>query len=190
MAEVQREHENTRARRVAVQLLYTGEIMGSTATSIAEDEDVLIDDGVLPDYALRLVRGVDAHRALIDKQISATSENWALARMPLVDRSILRLAAFEMMFVDEVPVSVSINEAVELAKKYGGEEESHRFVNGVLGRIARQLAGEEAPQQDAATAGEEPAEGATAPETAADETREEPNEGAPFPEASAEDAQP
>lgn len=59
--------------------------------------------------------------------------------MPIVDRSILRLAAYEMMYVDDVPVSVSINEAVELAKDFGGEDESPRFVNGVLGRIAKRL---------------------------------------------------
>ena len=57
--------------------------------------------------------------------------------MPVVDRAILRIAVYEMLYVDEVPVSVAINEAVELAKMYGGEDESSRFVNGVLGRIAR-----------------------------------------------------
>ena len=56
--------------------------------------------------------------------------------MPVVDRAILRLAVYEMIYVDEVPVSVTINEAVELAKAYGGEDDSSRFVNGVLGRIA------------------------------------------------------
>lgn len=72
---------------------------------------------------------------------SRPSENWSLARMPIVDRSILRLATFEMMYIDDVPTSVTINEAVELAKDFGGEDESHRFVNGILGRIAKMLEG-------------------------------------------------
>ena len=73
----------------------------------------------------------------VDRIISVSSQNWAIDRMPVVDRSILRLAAFELKYVDDVPVSVSINEAVELAKEFGGEDDSHRFVNGILGRIAR-----------------------------------------------------
>ena len=59
--------------------------------------------------------------------------------MPVVDRALLRLAVYEMVYVDDVPVSVAINEAVELAKVYGGEDESSRFVNGVLGRISRTM---------------------------------------------------
>ena len=59
--------------------------------------------------------------------------------MPIVDRSILRLAAYEIMFVEDVPTSVAINEAVELAKDFGGEDDSPRFVNGVLGRIAKDI---------------------------------------------------
>ena len=96
-----------------------------------------------------LVRGVEAHRVAIDKHLAATSENWALARMPIVDRSILRLATYEMMYVDDVPTSVTINEAVELAKDFGGEDESPRFVNGVLGRIAKILDEEKAAPKSA-----------------------------------------
>ena len=59
--------------------------------------------------------------------------------MPIMDRSVLRLATYEMLHEDDVPVSVSINEAVDLAKEFGGEDESHRFVNGVLGQIAKRL---------------------------------------------------
>lgn len=132
-------HERTRARRSALALLYTSEITDEGATKIAEEGRYLAEDGPLPDYATALVRGVEAHRMAIDKHLAATSENWALARMPIVDRSILRLATYEMMYVDDVPTSVTINEAVELAKDFGGEDESPRFVNGVLGRIAVQL---------------------------------------------------
>lgn len=132
-------HERTRARRAALALLYTSEITDEGATKIAEDGRFLAEEGPLPEYAEVLVRGVEAHCARIDEHLVATSENWALMRMPIVDRSILRLATYEMMYLDDVPTSVTINEAVELAKDYGGEDESPRFVNGVLGRIAKLL---------------------------------------------------
>ena len=132
-------HERISGRRSAVQVLYTSEIQGRPATVLLEEGCCLSEDGPLPDYAISLVRGIEGHLADIDACLEATSENWAVARMPIVDRSILRLAAFEMIYEDDVPVSVAINEAVELAKEFGGEDESPRFVNGVLGRIAKSL---------------------------------------------------
>lgn len=152
-------HERTRARRSALALLYTSEITDEGATKIAEEGRYLAEDGPLPDYATALVRGVEAHRVAIDKHLAATSENWALARMPIVDRSILRLATFEMMYIDDVPTSVTINEAVELAKDFGGEDESHRFVNGILGRIAKMLEGEEDEGAESEGDPEVPADG-------------------------------
>lgn len=138
-------HQRTAARRAALALLYTSEITEEYATTIADEGRALEEAGPLTDYAKQLVRGVESHIAAIDKEIAATAENWSVHRMPIVDRSILRLAVYEMMFVDEVPTSVCINEAIELAKDFGGEDESPRFVNGVLGRIARRLEGSDEP---------------------------------------------
>lgn len=153
-------HERTSARRAALQVLYTSEITDESPAAIAEGDLRLEEDGPLPEYALKLVLGVESHRCAIDNHLAATSENWSLARMPIVDRSILRLATFEMMYVDDVPTSVTINEAVELAKDFGGEDESHRFVNGILGRIAKMLEGEEGEEADAPSdASEAPADG-------------------------------
>lgn len=132
-------HERTLARRAALQVLYQGEIMGEAAAAIVADNRYLADDGPLPLYACDLLKMIDEHREDIDGHLKATSENWTLERMPVVDRSILRLATCEMMYVDDVPLSVTINEAVELAKDFGGEDDSPRFVNGVLGRIATSL---------------------------------------------------
>lgn len=152
-------HERTRDRISAVQVLYTSELTGKSPSELldcglclvareapADEADAAeagafgrIEEGTLTDYALALIRGVEANQAQVDERIEAASENWALSRMPIVDRSILRLATFEMAYMDDVPVSVTINEAVELAKDFGGEDESPRFVNGVLGRIAVQL---------------------------------------------------
>lgn len=138
-------HERTRARRAAVQVLYTGEIRGESPSAVAEQDAQVIDEGPLPEYAMRLVQGWEAHRAGIDERLASTSENWSLARMPIVDRSILRIAVYEMLYVDDVPTSVAINEAVELAKEFGAEDESPRFVNGVLGRISKAM--EEAEEE-------------------------------------------
>lgn len=147
-------HERTRARRAAIQVLYMGEIRELSPLTIAESDDGhLIEDGPIPAYALELVRGVCEHRNEVDEHLAATSENWSLGRMPVVDRSILRLATYEMMFIDDVPISVSINEAVELAKDFGGEDDSPRFVNGVLGRIAKRLDGDAEGSADDAAQG-------------------------------------
>lgn len=152
-----RRHERTAARQSALQVLYTSEIKGIRPSDLLDSGLVLEDDGkALSDYAIGLIEGVDEKMLPIDVRLNSTSENWKLNRMPIVDRCILRLATYEMLFVDEVPVSVAINEAVELAKDFGGEDESPRFVNGVLGRIARQLE-EDAKDPEAARRREEEA---------------------------------
>ena len=131
-------HERTVARRVALQVLYTAEITGTPAVEVAQSGTFPTEEGPLSDYAVSLVRGVTEKCLAIDAALKSAAENWSLGRMPIVDRSILRLAVYEMQFVDDVPVSVAINEAVELAKDFGGEDDSPRFVNGVLGRIAKE----------------------------------------------------
>ena len=82
-------------------------------------------------YASRLVEGVESHRQKIDDRIRGQAENWRLERMPSVDRNILRLAIYEMWHQNDVPKLVVVDEAVELAKRFGSEQ-SGRFVNGVL----------------------------------------------------------
>ena len=158
-----RRHERTAARQSALQVLYTSEIKGTRPSDLLDSGLVLEDDGKsLSDYAIGLIEGVDERMLPIDVRLNSTSENWKLNRMPIVDRCILRLATYEMlfayeiMFVQDVPTSVAINEAVELAKDFGGEDESPRFVNGVLGRIARQLE-EDAKDPEAARRREEEA---------------------------------
>lgn len=86
-------------------------------------------------YAREIVDGVTDHRDEIDELIMSYAQGWTLERMPNVDRALLRLAAWEILFNDEVPTAVAIDEAVELAKDYSTEDSS-RFLNGVLGRIA------------------------------------------------------
>jgi len=88
-------------------------------------------------YATRLVEGVERHQAEIDALVQGISRNWRLARMAIVDRNVLRLAAFEMTHLtEEVPRKVAINEAIDVAKRFGTAE-SGAFVNGILDRIGK-----------------------------------------------------
>lgn len=86
-------------------------------------------------FAEELAAGVMANRAEIDKRIAGTSKNWAISRMAKVDLNILRLAVFELVFRTDIPRNVTINEAIEVAKKFGTED-SPAFINGILDEIA------------------------------------------------------
>ena len=134
-----RHEERSVARRCAAQILYQSEITGQSPRAICQRDDAIPDVGALPAYALTLVDGVEEHARLIDDLLAQSSQNWAVDRMPIVDRAIMRIAVFEMVYRNDVPVSVTINECVELAKQFGGDDESGSFVNGVLGGIARKL---------------------------------------------------
>ena len=87
-------------------------------------------------YAREIVDGVIDHREAIDELISTYSRDWTIARMPAVDRAVLRIAIWEMLYNDDVPAAVAIDEAVTLAKEFSTDE-SGSFVNGVLGRVSR-----------------------------------------------------
>ena len=139
-------HGRSAARASAAALLYSADIVEGDAARLADEGSYPAEDFEFSEYAESLVKGVVAHQEHIDGYLERTSENWSLDRMPYMDRAILRLAVYEMMFADDVPVSVAIDEAVELAKAYGGEDESSRFVNGVLGKIARLMEEEEMGQ--------------------------------------------
>lgn len=132
------QHDRTEARRLAVQVLYQADILEEDPARLIDEGHLVAETQLLGRYARRLIEGANEHKNSIDEELVEASENWALDRMPIVDRSLLRMAAYEMEFVDEVPISVSINEAVNLAKEFGGDD-SPRFVNGILGRIATRL---------------------------------------------------
>lgn len=116
-------------------MLYQREVTGTSVARILEEESYSLEEGSPDDFCRELVAGVEAQMDQIDQIVGEISEHWAVARMPLVDRNILRLATYELLYLHDVPASVAINEAVELAKVYGGDDSS-KFVNGVLGRIA------------------------------------------------------
>jgi N utilization substance protein B len=135
--------------------------LDSFATHLRADEEVLADlfgredealspglmkkvralldaDGNHWAFVERLVRGVSSHARAIDELIGRCSLNWKLSRMARVDRNILRLAAYELAFEPDVPSKATLNEAIEIAKRYGTED-SGKFVNGILDRIAQDL---------------------------------------------------
>ncbi|MBA2616749.1 MAG: transcription antitermination factor NusB [Rubrobacter sp.] len=117
------------ARKQAFLTLYQSDVTGkSLGESVARWREYR---GDLDPYAVRLVRGVDVEKEALDALLSEVSEGWPVHRMSAVDRSILRLALFEMIHSDDVPPEVAVGEAVELAKGFSGDE-APAFVGGVL----------------------------------------------------------
>jgi len=120
-------------------MLYQREITGESIARMLETASYNLEDGDPGDFCVQLLQGVEEHENVIDGTLQEISEHWSVSRMPLVDRSILRMAAYEILYVDDIPHSVTINEAVELAKVFGGDDSS-KFVNGVLGKLAEDCA--------------------------------------------------
>jgi N utilization substance protein B len=142
--------ERRAARRLALDVLYEAEIRDELPLERlaahqrsgwvvpAGDEDEAVTQKVAPStsaYARALVEGVQEHQADIDELIAKLADRWAIERMPVIDRALLRIGIFELLWRDDIPTAVAINEAVELAKSLSTDE-SGRFVNGILGRVA------------------------------------------------------
>jgi len=126
-----------KARALALQALYE---VDTTGHNIDEALGRLLIEEVLPrenaDFAHSLVTGVVQNMDKIDRNIQSFAPAWPLKQIPVIDRNILRLAIFEILFDNkQVPIKVAINEAVELAKTFGGDS-SYKFVNGVLGSVS------------------------------------------------------
>jgi N utilization substance protein B len=138
-----------RAREAALQALYqidlnpeltTAQALAHVFETFARIGELDVDEADLRLFATRLVNGVIERRAKIDDALASASTHWRLDRMAAVDRNILRLGADEILFESEIPPSVTIDEAVEIAKRYGTGE-SPAFVNGVLQRVAADAKG-------------------------------------------------
>ncbi|MCG6944187.1 MAG: transcription antitermination factor NusB [Deltaproteobacteria bacterium] len=124
-----------RSREMAIQVLYQVDMARSDINEALRlfCEHFKAPDSIR-DFAVELANGVDQYREEIDTLIRRFSEHWRLERMSAVDRNILRLAIFELLYRADIPAKVSINEAVDLGKKYGSED-SGSFINGILDRI-------------------------------------------------------
>ena len=129
----------TLARAQALQLLFQAEACERDVDAVIDGGEYALDEGPLDEYGEELARGTAGLMPEIDAALERFSEGWGVSRMPAVDRNLLRLAIYEMVAVDEVDHAVTINETVELAKAFGTDDSS-RFVNGLLGRVASELA--------------------------------------------------
>ena len=125
------------ARELAVQMLYALDSNSSvgvreTLRTFREEQGEIAVK--VREFAEELVQGVQAQRAVIDEAIKARSKNWSLSRMPRVDLNVMRLAAYELMFRSDIPKKVTINEAIEIVRRFG-DKDSPAFVNGILDEI-------------------------------------------------------
>ncbi|MBD3426073.1 MAG: transcription antitermination factor NusB [Candidatus Omnitrophica bacterium] len=128
--------KRTMAREAALKILYASDINRESITECAGkfwDNEAKEDDEVRS-FSEYLIRGVSDHAEQIDRTITKYAANWELERMATVDRNVLRIACFELLFSEDIPPKVAINEAIDIAKKYG-DKDSGKFVNGILDKI-------------------------------------------------------
>ncbi len=124
------------SRICALQLLFQWDIHGSTEHWLA---DYWIQHPTAPDvreFAEQIVEGVMAHHEELNALIGKLAANWTIARMPIVDRNILRMGLYELLWLPDVPAKVTVNEAIELAKQFA-DDETKRFVNGILDKVLK-----------------------------------------------------
>jgi N utilization substance protein B len=129
-----------KSRELALQALYQGEQAGQNGLLVFEEfcAHFQVNKKSIP-YAKKLLDGVQEKADVINQLISKYAENWRLERMSVIDRNILRLAVYEVHYQDDVPISVAINEAVEIAKRYSTDD-SGPFINGILDSMAKEEA--------------------------------------------------
>jgi len=128
----------SKARKRALDVLFAADLRGDSALEALESA---IADGDAPtnEYTQTLVRGVVAEQARIDELLTEHAQGWTLDRMPGVDRNVLRLGVYELLYVDDVPDAVAVSEALQLVRDLSTDD-SPGFVNGVLGNIVRDKA--------------------------------------------------
>ena len=128
----------SKARKQALDVLYESDIRGNDLLQTLQSRDV-VEEGPdarpIRDYTKELVNGVAENRRKIDELITTYAQGWDMDRLPAVDRNILRLGIFEILWSEEVPISVAIDESLALAKELSSDESS-KYIHGVLGRIA------------------------------------------------------
>lgn len=129
--------KRTKAREITLKILYqinmTGDDAGDALSAFWRSHKELSQ---IKEFATQLVSGTMENIARIDEVIGESAMNWQIQRMAVVDRNILRMATYELLFLDDIPPKVSINEAVDIAKKYS-DPQSGKFVNGILDKISR-----------------------------------------------------
>lgn len=125
----------SKARKRALDILFESEARG-VAPSVVLDERLAAGDPPVNEYTVALVRGVADNAARIDELLASYAQGWSLERMPAVDRNVLRIGVYEILYVDDVPDAVAVSEALNLVRELSTDE-SPTFVNGVLGNIVK-----------------------------------------------------
>lgn len=128
----------SKARKRALDVLFESEARGVPAEDVLQ-ERLAAGDPPINDYTVSLVRGVTEHAGRIDELLSSYSQGWTLSRMPAVDRNVLRIGIYEVLWAEDVPDAVAVSEALGLVRDLSTDE-SPMFVNGVLGHILRDKA--------------------------------------------------
>ncbi|RKY31858.1 MAG: transcription antitermination factor NusB [Candidatus Omnitrophota bacterium] len=125
-----------KARELILKILYQSDIKKESVKSILKDfwKNHNDEDEEIKEFVEKVAIGTEENIEFIDNLISKISKNWELGRMSYIDRNILRFATYEIFFMEDIPPVVSINEAIEIAKKFGGEE-SPKFINGILHKV-------------------------------------------------------
>lgn len=139
-----RKTQRRKAREIALQALYNIDLMGEgTPEEVEEFIKGESKRATIIEFTRELVRGCRSHLKAIDKKLAHAAINWKISRMAVIDRNILRLGTYELLFCPDIPPKVAIDEAIELAKKYGSRD-SGAFVNGILDRLYKEEKGDEA----------------------------------------------
>ena len=126
-----------KAREEAIIILYQIDLLKKNADDIINNER---NYGKEIDYFTDiLIKGVYNNLNVIDMRIKNVVENWSLERIAIIDRNILRVAIYEMLYRDEIPLKVSVDEAIEIAKEFGQKDDTPKFINGVLGKILTEI---------------------------------------------------
>ena len=122
-----------KSREKAVVLLYQKDLLKKNTDDLIKNDQSLGKE--FDDFSLRLINGVGNNIDEIDSIIKETVENWSLDRIAVIDRNILRIAIYEMLYEDDIPLKVSVDEAIEIAKTLGQKDDTPKFINGILGKF-------------------------------------------------------
>ena len=126
-----------KSRENAIIILYQRDLLEKKISEIIESNSLAGKE--YDGFTLKLVNGVEKYKKRIDTMIMDVVKNWSLERIAIIDRNILRIAIYEMLYEDDIPLKVSVDEAIEIAKSLGQKEDTPKFINGVLGKILNNL---------------------------------------------------
>jgi len=124
-------------RKAAIIILYQKDLLEKDVSELIENS--ILAGQTFENFTLNLIKGVDSHSEEIDNIISRIAENWSLERIAIIDRNILRVAIYEMLYEEDIPLKVSVDEAIEIAKTMGQKDDTPKFINGILGKFLNNI---------------------------------------------------